>query len=296
MWYNNSGDNMDYVKKYEDYLTYEKNYSKNTVISYLDDLKVFETYLKGKNISFLNCDFETIYDYMNYLSKLKYSNKSISRNISCLRSFYKYLTKEGYIKENPMLLVSNPKVEKKLPKYLNVIEIEDILDSIDQNTKLGLRDKLIVELLYSTGIRVSELVNIKVNDINLSEKKIIIKGKGNKERVVLFGSNCYNLLNSYLKDHNHEYLILNSRDNKITDRGIRVIIDKIIANSSVKLKISPHVLRHTFATHMLNEGADLITVKDLLGHESLATTQIYTHVSNERLRNVYLKCHPRSRK
>ena len=197
-----------------------------------------------------------------------------------------------------MTLISNPKLDKKLPSYLNYSELETLLSIPNQNTFLGVRNALILELLYSTGVRVSELVNIKISDIDFNNKKIIVLGKGNKERMVLFGSITYDLLIKYLskRNSNCEYLLVNKNGLKLTDRGVRYIIDQIVKESSLKLKVSPHTLRHTFATHLLNNGAELKSVQELLGHESIATTGIYTHVSIEHLRKTYLDNHPRAKK
>ena len=281
----------------------EKNYSKYTIINYGKDLKLFEKFLEEEKISDIKkIDYKIIRQYLSFLYDFDYENKTIARNLSTIRSFFKYLMKENIIKNNPMILIGNPKLEKKLPKVLNSIEVDDILNIPDNETPLGQRDSLILELIYSTGIRVGELVNIKIQDIDFNDKKIIITGKGNKERIVLFGNVLLKKLNLYLNDgrkklikNSIDYLVLNSQGNKITSRGVELIIDKILKKGGITYKISPHTLRHTFATHMLNNGADLKTVQELLGHESLSTTQIYTHVSNERLRTVYLNTHPRGK-
>ena len=203
-----------------------------------------------------------------------------------------------------MTLISNPKVEKKLPKVIYSNELDTILKVPDRTTVLGLRDALILELLYSTGVRVSELVNICISDINFNKKEIKIFGKGSKERIVLYGNTCSNLLDEYINksrnelysEYSNDYLLLTKKGRKINQREIRTIIDNIVKEAGLKIHISPHVLRHTFATDLLNNGADLRSVQELLGHESLSTTTIYTHISNERLRNVYLHAHPRAHK
>ena len=203
-----------------------------------------------------------------------------------------------------MTLVSNPKIEKKLPKIIYSNELDTILNIPDKTTKIGLRDALILELLYSTGVRVSELVNIKIDDINFNKKEIKIFGKGSKERIVLFGNKCLDLLEQYISksrselysEYSDDYLLLSKTGRKINQREIRSIIDDVVTKAGLKIHISPHVLRHTFATDLLNNGADLRSVQELLGHESLSTTTIYTHISNERLRNVYLHAHPRAHK
>ena len=286
----------NYINEFLNYLINEKGYSKHTIKSYNDDLLTFYRYLDEHKI--MNVDYNTIRSYLNYLYNLKLSNKSIARYISTLRSYFKYLTKEKYIKENPMKLISNPKIERKLPKYLNYRELEEILEIPDKSTFLGLRNALILELLYSTGVRVSELVNIKLSDIDLLNKKIIILGKGNKERIVLFGNKAYELIVEYLNKRNTdcEYLFVNNNKKVLTDRGVRYVIDSIVKKSALKFKISPHTLRHTFATHLLNNGADLKSVQDLLGHENISTTGIYTHVSIEHLRKTYLDNHPRAKR
>lgn len=290
------------MKELDDFYKYleNKGYSNNTILSYQKDLNQFKDYYK--NISIKKIDYNFIRSYLQFLHNKKYTNKSIARHISSLKSFFKYLTKTEVIKENPCLLISNPKIEKKLPNYINYNDLEVLFSIPDKNDVLGLRNLLILELLYSCGVRVSELVNIKLSDIDFSNDRILILGKGNKERYVLYGKVCSKLLNEYLNksrsklNKDSDYLLLNKFGNKITDRAIRMIIDDIVKKSSLKLNISPHTLRHTFATHLLNEGADLKIVQELLGHENISTTGIYTHVSNEHLRKVYLDAHPRARR
>jgi len=286
------------------YLNIEKSYSKYTVLNYGKDLKVFINFLNEVKINSISkIEYNDIRKFLEFLYNMNYSKKSIARHISSLRSFFKYMAREGVITNNPMTLISNPKLDKKLPKVLYYDELEKILEVPDRNTKLGLRDATILEMFYSTGIRVSELVNIKINDIDFYEKQIKILGKGNKERYVIYGKVLDKLLNEYINNSrnilmkkSNDYLFLNNLGNKITDRGIRLIIDNILKKGMINYHISPHTLRHTFATHLLDNGADLKSVQELLGHESLSSTQIYTHVSNERLREVYLKTHPRSGK
>lgn len=288
---------IDFLK----YLDIERNYSINTINSYNIDLNEYEEFLREKNIKIEKTDYEFIRKYLVHMYDKKYEKKTIARHISTLRSFYKFLLRENIIKENPMLLISNPKMDKKLPDFLYYNDLEILLSIPDKETVLGLRDALILELLYSTGIRVSELINIKLQDINIYDKRILILGKGNKERYVLFGNTLKELLEQYLLKSrselvtNTDYLIVNKNGNKITDRGIRYIISKIIEKGSLNYHVSPHTLRHTFATHLLDNGADLKSVQELLGHSSISTTQIYTHVSNERMKNVFLKTHPRAK-
>lgn len=292
---------MKLINQFLNYLEFEQNYSSYTIKNYQIDLKEFKKFIQNKDISLI--EYKDIREYLLYLFDKKYKKKTIARKISSLRSFFKYLYSENIIKNNPMTLISNPKLDKKLPKFLNFEEIEKILTIPDIKTPIGIRDSLILEMLYSTGIRVSELVNIKLNDINFYDRKIKILGKGNKERYVFFGQICFEKLNNYLQNSRPllikketEYLFLNKRSDQLSDRSVRKIVDDIAKKAELKMNISPHVLRHTFATHMLNEGADLKSVQELLGHENLSTTSIYTHVSNEHLRNTYLNCHPRAKK
>lgn len=290
----------DFIK----YLIVEKNYSEYTILNYRKDLENFLDFLDKECIKkYENIDYKVLRLYLNEMFNRKYSSKTISRNLSSLRTFFKYLSREEIIGFNPMILISNPKQEKKLPSYLNYKELEDILDIPDTSTVLGLRDASILELLYSTGIRVGELVNIKIKDIDFNGNRIKILGKGNKERYVLFGDKCKKLLNKYLSEsrtqlikQSNDYLYLNTRGTPISIRTTEKMVDDVVKRSSVKFNVSPHTLRHTFATHMLDNGADLNSVGELLGHSNLNTTAVYTHVSNERLKNVYLKCHPRANK
>ena len=282
------------------YLEYERHYSVNTIIGYKNHIDLFINYLKDHNINITDVDYSMIRKYISFLYN-KYNSKSICNHISSLRSFFKYLKNENKIKNNPFILIENPKLDKTLPKFLYYEDLEKLLNYPDLNTDVGIRDALILELLYVTGIRVSELVNIKLKDINYDEKKIKILGKGNKERMVMYGSKCEDLLNKYLKirnnflKENNDYLLLGVKGKKINDRIIRKMITEIVEKLNLNQTVSPHTLRHTYATHMLNEGADLRSVQELLGHENLQTTTIYTHVTNERLRTVYLKTHPRAK-
>lgn len=291
------------INKFIEYLEYEKGYSNKTIISYEKDLELFNIFLKeNKILKIEEITHNIIRKYLSLLHDKKYTSASISRKISTLRTFFKYALKQNYIKTNPMTLISNPKKEKKLPKYLKYEEIERLLNCIDISTKEGIRNRLIIELLYSTGIRVSELINIKLKDIKIKEKQITILGKGNKERIVLFGNEAKKVLGQYINIYrdefkgnvNNQYLLINKKGKQLSTNKIELIVKEVLKQSALKLNISPHTLRHTFATHLLDSGADLKSVQELLGHENLKTTAIYTHISNERLKNVFLKSHPRA--
>ncbi len=287
------------------YLKSNRQYQEETTIkNYEIDLNQFHNFLETNNLNYLKLTKDNIRSYLKYLDDLKYKNSSISRHLSALRSFYAYLVNQNIIKNNIFKTISSPKKEKKLPSFLQYSELESMLNVWNEENPLEIRNRLIIETLYDTGLRVSELVNIKLNDFDFSKREIRILGKGRKERIVYFGEYEIDSLNKYLKESRpfllknkqNNYLFLNHLGNKLTDRGVRLIIDNTIKKASLKHKISPHTLRHTFATHLLNEGADLKSVQELLGHASLSTTQIYTHVSNERLKSVYLHAHPRSQR
>ena len=289
------------VEKFLDYLEYEKKYSKDTVISYHKDLNEYIEYLKHENKKILYIKYKDIKNYLSYLNTKENNNSTISRKISSLRSFYKFLVNENITDTNPFLSIKLPKKEKKLPRFFSYNELEELFMVPDISTPLGQRDKLILELLYATGVRVSELVNIKVSDIKVKQIKIL--GKGNKERYVEFGEYADEILQIYLNDgykrlnkNNIKYLFLNKNGTKLTDRGVRYLLDKIISNTCINKNISPHMIRHSFATHLLNEGCDLLSVQELLGHESLSATSIYTHITTDRIKDIYFKTHPRAKK
>lgn len=295
---------MKEVVSYIDYLKYQKNYSDYTIDNYKRDVEEYLKYLEKESINYKEVLYSDIRFYLMYLKEEKKdSNSSIDRKLSSLRGFYKFLANEGLIKSNVFSLVNGPKKDKKLPRYFEYNELEELFNACKTNTSLGQRDLLILEMLYATGIRVGELVNVKVNDIDKHTRKIIILGKGNKERIVEYGDYCEEILNLYLSDgynklniKDSDYLFLNKNGGVLTERGIRYILDQIIKRTSLNKNISPHMIRHSFATHLLNEGCDLLTVQKLLGHESISATQVYTHVSTDRLKEVYYNSFPRAKK
>ena len=271
-------------------------------MSYKNDIEEFFSYLERESLSFLDINYDDLRFYLMYLKEEKNdSNSSIDRKLSGLRGFYKFLANEGIVSKNVFSLVNGPKKEKKLPRYFEYNELEELFNVCD-DTPMGQRDLLILEMLYGTGVRVGELVNIKVKDIDLSSKSILILGKGNKERIVTYGEYCEEALVTYLNDGYHrlnvlneDYLFLNKNGGVITERGVRYVLEQIIKKTSLNKNISPHMLRHSFASHLLNEGCDLITVQKLLGHESIKATQIYTHVTTDRLKEVYYNSFPRAK-
>lgn len=297
----------DRIEEFIDYLAHEKKYSENTIENYQKDLEEYDTYLKEKfpkkDKAYEEIEYKEVTEYLIRLNKKNLKPSTINRHLSTIRSFYEFLIKKGVISNSPFKLVSGPKKEKKLPNYLKYDEFLDLIEACD-DTDLGERNKMILELLFATGLRVTELVNVKIQDIDFKNREIKTTGKGNKTRIVYFNKTCQEVMSKYvlgarqniLKGKHSDYLILNHLGNPLTRRGVADILEKLIKKSSLKHKISPHTLRHTFATLLLNEGMDIREVQELLGHARLSTTSIYTHISNEELRRVYLNSHPRAHK
>lgn len=291
------------IDEFVEYLRVQKNYSNFTIINYRKDLEEYNEFLKDNNYRFEDMDYKKCTNYLLFLGDKELKKTSISRRLSSLRTFYKYLVLNNKVNSNPFILISSPKKEKKLPKFINYIGIEEIFNIPNIKTKEGQRERVILEILYGSGVRVSELVNIKIKDIDFSNKTILIFGKGSKERIVSFGEPALDSINLYIKEgrkiyldnKQSEYLIVGKNEEKLTTRRIEQIVGELINKTSIKMNITPHMFRHTFATHLLDNGSDLIAVQELLGHESLSSTEIYTHVSNEHLREVYMKCHPRNK-
>lgn len=283
------------LEKYNEYLKYELNYSFYTIKEYVLHVKDFITYCDNNGVNYLSLSKDDVINYLKFLDEQKLSNKSIGTILSSLRCFYSYLLDNNYINLNIFKLISNPKLEKKLPSFLSYEEIRIVLDSIDIDNILSIRNKMIIELLYATGIRVSELRNIKITDIDFNNKSIKVFGKGSKERIVYFGDYAYDAIKLYLdnRELKSEYLILNNNGKQISVRGIELIIKNVIEKACIKTKVSPHTFRHTFATHMLNNGCPLKSVQELLGHASLSSTEIYTHITDDYIKSEYLKNMPR---
>ena len=292
------------INNFIEYLKYQRNYSDFTCNNYKKDLNEYNSFILNNKINYKSMGYNEAKEYVIYLNKKNDAKSTISRKLSSLRTFYKYLVLNNKVKSNPFLLVSSPKKEKRIPKFINYNNMEEILNVPNIKTKEGQRERVILEVLYASGVRVSELVNIKLKDIDFSNKNILIFGKGSKERLVSFGDYALEYINLYLKEGRNllldgvksDYLIVGKKSEKLTTRRVEQIIDDIIKRTSIKLNITPHMFRHTFATHLLDNGCDLLVVQELLGHASLSSTEIYTHVSNEHLREVYLKCHPRNKR
>jgi len=299
-----------YIETYQKYLKNEKNYSDNTIISYKNDLNQLFSFIKEYKLLRKNgikyIDHQIMRKFIVYLKGKKYSKRSISRKVSTARSFFKFLHKEEIIEVNPTLNLITPKIDKKLPYFLYLQEIDKLIETPPRNKLSGIRDRAILEILYGTGIRVSELTNLNIDDIDFNEKIIKVLGKGSKERILPLSNPVIKAMQEYIekrylfnrnkfdKTINKNALFLNRFGGRLTARSIRRIIIKYIKIAGLNKKLSPHVLRHSFATHLLGGGADLRSVQELLGHKSLSTTQIYTHITKERLKEIYQKSHPRS--
>lgn len=287
------------------YLQIEKNASPYTVKYYQDDLHHFFRFLKKEGIHKpADVDTQVVRLYLTHLYDQQLSRKTVSRKISSLRSYYKYLEREDDALTNPFVHIHLPKQERPVPGFLYMEELEKLFDVNDVTQPLGQRDQALLEILYGTGIRVSECQGLRISDIDFSVGTIFVKGKGRKERYVPFGRFAEIALETYLHEgrvqllkkskRNTDAVFLNARGTPLSRRGIQLILEKMVEKAALTINLHPHKLRHTFATHMLNEGADLRTVQELLGHESLSSTQIYTHVTKDHLREVYMKTHPRA--
>ncbi len=297
---------MDLLDKFINYLKVERNASPWTERKYMEDLQQFTGFLVGQERSIEDLDHRMIRKYLAFLQKKGYARASIARKLSALRTFIRFINRETDLKLNHRLSVSTPKLAKNLPKFLYQQEMVELLDSPDPGTVLGRRDSAILETLYASGIRISELVSLDINSLTLEARTMKVTGKGAKERIVLFGKYAEYALQTYLdesreallvkkKDHRPEpALFLNRFGGRISDRSVRRIMDKYITLTCQKTKASPHTLRHTFATHLLDAGADLRSVQELLGHVNISTTQIYTHLTREGIKKVYDKAHPRA--
>lgn len=288
-----------------EYLQIEKNASPYTIQYYQDDLKLFFQFLEGESIQDLrDVNHQVVRLFLTQLYDRQLSRRTVSRKISSLRSFYKFLEREDDTYVNPFVHIHLPKTEQPVPGFLYMEELEKLFDANDMTDPLGQRDQTILEVLYGTGIRVSECQGLKLSDIDFSIGTLFVKGKGRKERYVPFGRFAEIALETYLNEgrvkllekakSNTDFVFLNARGSQLTTRGIRHILKKMVEKTALTINLHPHKLRHTFATHLLNEGADLRTVQELLGHESLSSTQIYTHVTKDHLRDVYMKSHPRA--
>ena len=289
-------------KKFLNMLKVERNFSDHTLKAYHDDLAQFNQFLEQELLNLRTFEYKDARNYLSYLYSNNLKRTTVSRKISTLRTFYEFWMTQDTSVNNPFIQLVHPKKEQYLPQFFYEEEMEALFNTVSNDAKKGLRDRVVIELLYATGIRVSELVNIKVMDLDMNLPGVKVLGKGNKERFVPFGEFCRQSIEQYLekfkplKGKSHPYLIVNMKGDPITERGIRYLLNDVVKRTAGVTEIHPHKLRHTFATHLLNQGADLRTVQSLLGHVNLSTTGRYTHVSNQQLRKVYLNAHPRAKK
>lgn len=297
----------EYVQRFLVYIQQMNTGSSATYDAYKRDLHAFCSFLKEEGIvSFEEVDRIAV---MNYVARLReqqgmagmLKNSTIARKLSTLRSFYKYLNEYIGIKGNPFLYIKTIKQEKKLPDFLFFDEMETLLESVDVTCDAGKRDRAMFELMYACGLRVSEVVNLKLDDLDLREGFVRILGKGKKERIIPFYDEANEYVELYLMgvrkkwvSQKEQHVFVNQRGNPLTSRGVQYILDKQVQKCGLQIHVYPHMFRHSFATHLLDNGADLRVVQELLGHSSLSTTQIYTHVTKERLKNVYKNAHPRA--
>lgn len=292
-----------FVSAFCEYLNYELNYSSKTIETYQNCLKEFGLFLRENNLNFKKVSSTEALKYKASLIQKKYENKTSSLHMSAVRTFYKYLCEINEIESNPFSSIKNPKVERKLPNFLKASETSTMFDLEEEKSDLDIRNALILEFLYTTGLRVSELCQIKINDLQ-SNGSLKVMGKGSKERIIYYKACNEVLLKKYisearlniLKDKQSEYLFTSKSGKALTTRSIENIVKKYTEKKKIPSKVTPHTLRHTYATDLLNNGADIRSVGELLGHESLSTTQIYTHVTSEKLKEVYNKTHPRAKK
>ena len=294
------------IIEYQNHLKLERSLSNNSIEAYLNDIKKLTDFLKSRgndSLKYSEVDIDVINDFIEYLYKLGISSYTQARIISGIKSFFNYLVYEEKILANPTELIESPKLNKKLPDTLNINEIDKILNSIDLSTYEGTRNRAIIETLYSCGLRVSELINITIQNLYLDVGFIKVIGKGSKERLVPIGSSAIKHINVYFKnyrksfkviDGNEGFLFLNRRGKKLSRNMIFIIVKQLSIKNNIEKNISPHTFRHSFATHLIEGGADLRAVQDMLGHESITTTEIYTHLNKEYLREVVKKYHPRS--
>lgn len=291
------------IKEFIDYLSVERGLAVNTLESYGRDLRQYSQYLEqGETAALDSATRATIVEYLLHLQRQGKATATIARRLAALKAFYQFLVRENYLEKDPTINLESPRLEKRLPKVLTIREVETLLAQPDGATAAGLRDRAMLELLYATGIRVSELVSLNHSDVNLDLAYIRCLGKGSKERIVPLGSMAVKGVRDYLqsgrprliRDRNEEALFVNHHGRRLTRQGFWKIVKKYAEDARIDKEITPHTLRHSFATHLLENGADLRSVQEMLGHADISTTQIYTHITKGRLKEVYARTHPRA--
>ena len=289
--------NSSIKEEFKSFLFVDKKYSENTINSYLNEYDKFNNFFNNKDVSKITTD--ELEEYLSYLKKNNLSSRSISHNISVIRTLYKFLLINKYIEKDIAVFLELPKLKKSLPKVLTIEEVDKLLD-ISLINEFSYRNKAMLELMYATGLRVSDLVNLKLNDIDIDSCLVKTMGKGSKERIIPLGDYALFYLKEYvykyrtlmMKDKIHDYIFVNNHGSKLTRQGFFKIIKELAKEKGINKDISPHTLRHSFATHLLDRGADLRSIQEMLGHSNIATTQIYTHISNKHIENNYNNAHP----
>ncbi|MDM5358004.1 tyrosine recombinase XerC [Peribacillus sp. RS7] len=292
------------LSSFIEYLQIEKNSSHYTIENYKRDIQEFFLFLNEQGIADItSVEYFDVRLFLTNLYEKKLSKRTVARKTSCLRSFYKFLLREGDVKDNPFSLVSLPKKDQRLPRFLYEKEMKLLFSSLKKDSPIGIRNNALLELLYATGIRVSECCEIKLQDIDLSLGTVLVHGKGKKDRYVPVGRYAQEAIDLYIRTARmemtssdakaHVYLFVNFRGDPLTPRGVRYILNELIKKSAADGSLHPHMLRHSFATHLLNNGADIRTVQELLGHSKISSTQVYTHVTKDQLKKVYNASHPR---
>ncbi len=293
---------MDYMEDFADYLCNERKLSQNTLDSYLRDIKIFEKYIADNNQP-LNCVTKTgIISYLIFLQKNGKAASTISRNLASIRAYYQFLLNNRYVSEDPTLNLESPKVEKKLPSVLTRYEVEKFLNQPNPDETKGLRDKAMLELLYATGIRVTELVSLEIDDVDLANCLLHCRNSNNKSRTIPIGSYCLKYIKQYLNecrskfgpDSKEKALFVNFKGGKMTRQGFWKIVKYYTKKANINKSITPHTLRHSFAVHLIENGADLQSVQEMLGHSDISTTQIYCKINDTKIREVYSRTHPRA--
>ncbi len=292
------------AKLFFEYLQIERNYSQYTIEHYQVDVRDFTLFMQEQSLKdYANVEYSDVRLYLTKLFEKNLSRKSVARKISSMRSFYRFLLRENLVQNNPFAQVIMPKQEKRLPDFFYEEELKALFLSCDANSPTGQRDLALLEILYATGMRVSECCQLRLKDIDLYIGTVLVHGKGQKDRYIPFGSFAQEAIDTYINNgrktllgvkHSHDSLFVNFRGEPLTTNGVRHILDRMIKKSTLNGSIHPHKLRHSFATHLLNNGADMRSVQELLGHAFLSSTQIYSHVTNDYLRKTYMAHHPRA--
>ena len=283
-----------YIEKFVRYLEIEKNYSPHTIINYKLDLEGLKRFLGGLELE--KVDYLLLRKYLAVLKEKNNSHRTINRRLSTFRSFFRFLIREGFLKTNPVLSLSSPKLDKHLPSFMTEDEVAKLIEATSTDNERACRDRAIIETFYSTGMRISEVTGLNNDDIDFIGSVVKVRGKGKKERLAPIGGKATDAIRMYLKMRKitSDAVFLNKSGKRLSTRGVRNIVEKYFHRAGIQHHVSPHTLRHSFATHLLNRGADLRSVQELLGHANLSSTQIYTHLTTERLKSVYDKAHPRA--